>query len=52
MDFASKQGGVNSIEEIKNHIKKWNQRKANLFKDEHIELAYAHLKGYQTTLSF
>ncbi|MEJ5089102.1 phosphatase [Sphingobacterium faecium] len=52
VDFASKQGGVNSIEEIKNHIKKWNQRKANLFKDEHIELAYAHLKGYQTTLSF
>lgn len=52
VDFASKQEGVNSTEEIKNHIKKWNQRKANLFKDEHIELAYTHLKEYQSALTF
>lgn len=52
VDFSSKQEGVNSVEDIKDHIKKWNQRKANLFKDEHIELAYTHLKKYQSTLAF
>lgn len=52
VDFSSKQEGVNTVEDIKHHIKKWNQRKSNLFKDEHIEIAYAHLKEYQSALNF
>ncbi|WP_437921524.1 type II toxin-antitoxin system antitoxin DNA ADP-ribosyl glycohydrolase DarG [Sphingobacterium sp. LRF_L2] len=52
VDFSSKQEGVKTVEDIKNHIKKWNQRKSNLFKAEHIELAYTHLKDYQYTLNF
>lgn len=52
VDFSSKQEGVKTVEDIKDHIKKWNQRKANLFKDEHIELAYMHLKEYRSALVF
>ncbi|WP_164126416.1 type II toxin-antitoxin system antitoxin DNA ADP-ribosyl glycohydrolase DarG [Sphingobacterium luzhongxinii] len=51
VDYSRKQEGVNSVEDIKNHIKKWNQRKSNLFKAEHIELAYKHLKEYQSILT-
>lgn len=52
VDFSSKQEGVKNLEDIKEHIKKWNQRKSNLFKSEHIELAYTHLKDYQSLLIF
>lgn len=52
VDFSSKQEGVKTIEDIKYHIKKWNQRKSNIFKAEHIELAYTHIKEYQSALNF
>ena len=52
VDFSSKQEGIKTVEDVKGHIKKWNRRKANLFKDEHIELAYNHLKEYGCTLIF
>lgn len=51
VDFSSKQEGVKTIEDIKDYIKKW-KRKSNLFKVEHIELAYTHLKEYQSALNF
>lgn len=48
IDFLRKKESVSSIEEAKAHIKKWNQRKANLFKPEHIELAYEHLESFKS----
>lgn len=52
VDFSSKQEGVKTVEDITAYINKWNQRKANLFKDEHINIAYNHLQEYQSALVF
>lgn len=50
VDYAAKQPGVISIEDIQKHIQQWNQRKANLFKPEHIALASQHLDDYRVAL--
>src|SRR5690606_40353648 len=52
VDYASKQEGNTTIEKVKNYLKNWNQRKANLFATEHVETAFSHLKEYQLALSF
>lgn len=49
IDFLRKQERVNSIVEAKAHIQQWNQRKANLFKPEHIEVAYEHLESFKSS---
>lgn len=52
VDYANKQEGLKQVDEIKTHIREWNKRKADLFQDEHIELAYKHLKEYRSALFF
>ncbi|PRD54695.1 type II toxin-antitoxin system antitoxin DNA ADP-ribosyl glycohydrolase DarG [Sphingobacterium gobiense] len=49
IDFLRKQENVSSLEEVKARIGRWNQRKANLFKLEHIELAYDHLESFESS---
>jgi len=49
IDFLRKQESISSLEEAKARIAKWNQRKANLFKPEHIELAYEHLESFKAS---
>jgi len=50
IDFLRKQENISSLEEVKACIGKWNQRKANLFKPEHIELAYEHLESFESSV--
>ena len=52
VDYVNKQEDLKNVEEIKTHIRAWNKRKADLFQDEHIELAYRHLKEYGSALAF
>ncbi len=48
VDYASKQEGVNALEQVMAIIKQWNPRKANLFQPAHVALAYAHLQAFKS----
>ena len=48
VDYASKQPGVNHVEQVIDVIKQWNPRKANLFQPDHVKLAYTHLETFKS----
>lgn len=50
VDYASKQPGVDNVEQVINAIKQWNPRKANLFQPEHVKLAYDHLEAFRSAV--
>lgn len=50
VDYASKLPNIANIDDIQQQIQQWNQRKANLFKPEHVALASRHLDDYRTIL--
>lgn len=46
VDFVMQKNGTAEALEIQNYISKWSQRKAELFKTEHIQIAVDHLHNY------
>jgi O-acetyl-ADP-ribose deacetylase (regulator of RNase III) len=50
VDFLIREDHSLNIEVIKAGLQKWSQRKLELFKDQHIQLALNHLKKYSKQL--
>lgn len=50
VDYASKQPGVDNVEQVIYAIKQWNPRKADLFQSEHVKLAYDHLEAFRSAV--
>lgn len=46
VDFLATVQNLKNLEEIKEGISSWNNRKSNIFKPNYIEIAYKHLKNY------
>lgn len=50
VDYVSNTDDNNTIECVQNSIASWSNRKANLFENKQIEIAYNHLKNHSENL--
>jgi O-acetyl-ADP-ribose deacetylase (regulator of RNase III) len=50
VDFVSNEKRSNDIDEVQKAIAAWSDRKANLFENKQIEIAYNHLKNHSETI--
>lgn len=50
VDFVSTENRSNSISDVQKSIASWSDRKANLFENKQIEIAYNHLKNHSENI--
>ncbi|MES2387631.1 MAG: macro domain-containing protein [Bacteroidota bacterium] len=52
VSFLAKKNRLRSAEEVYEALQNWSQRKADMFKLRHVEIAWKHLEKYSTALEF